>query len=74
VLWSLAWPLLWFGYTLVHGAISGWYPYPFVSVTDQGYGRVLLNALAVTAVLGAVAAGFAFGDAKLPPAPDSARL
>jgi hypothetical protein len=69
VLWSLGWPLLWFGYTLVHGEITGWYPYPFVSVAEHGYGRVLLNALAVTAVLGAVAAGFAVGDRKLRPAP-----
>jgi hypothetical protein len=69
VLWSLLWPLLWFAYTLAHGAVSDWYPYPFVSVTDHGYGRVLLNALAVTAVLGAVAAAFATGDAKLRPAP-----
>ena len=69
VLWSLGWPVLWFSYTLVHGAISGWYPYPFVAVSDHGYARVLLNALAVTAVLGAVAALFAVGDVKLRPAP-----
>lgn len=67
VAWSLVWPVLWFGYTLVHGAVSGWYPYPFMSVTDHGYARVLLNALAVTVVLGAVAVAFAFGDRKLRP-------
>jgi len=72
VAWSLAWPLLWFGYTLVHGGFSDWYPYPFVSVTDHGYGRVLLNALAVTAVLGAAAAAFALGDRKLRPTPRQA--
>jgi hypothetical protein len=69
VAWSLMWPVLWFGYTLVHGAIGGWYPYPFVSVTQHGYARVVLNALAVTLVLGASAAAFAAGDTKLPPAP-----
>jgi hypothetical protein len=72
--WSLIWPALWFGYTLVHGAVGDWYPYPFVSVTDHGHGRVLLNALAVTAVLGTVATAFAFGDRKLPPAPRLNRL
>lgn len=66
ILWSLLWPVLWFGYTLLHGAVSEWYPYPFVSVTNHGYGRVLLNALAVTAVLAAAAAAFAFGDRRLP--------
>lgn len=65
VLWSLGWPVLWFGYTLVHGAIDGWYPYPFVDVTTHGYARVLLNALAVTAVLGAVGALYAVGDRRL---------
>jgi hypothetical protein len=69
VRWSLVWPVLWFGYTIVHGVVSDWYPYPFVSVIDHGYGRVLLNALAVTGVLGAVAAAFAFGDRKLRAAP-----
>jgi hypothetical protein len=69
VAWSLIWPLLWFGYTLGHGAISHWYPYPFVSVADHGYGRVLLNALAVTFVLGGAAAALAFGDAKLATTP-----
>jgi hypothetical protein len=66
IAWSLIWPVLWFGYTLAHGAVSDWYPYPFVSVTEHAYGKVLLNALAVTAVLGAVAAAFAVGAAKLP--------
>jgi hypothetical protein len=73
VAWSLLWPVLWFGYTLLHGEIGGWYPYPFVSVTQHGYPRVLLNALAVTAVLGAVAAAFAFGDRLLRPAPQPLR-
>ena len=68
--WSLLWPVLWFAYTLLHGRISTWYPYPFVDVTSHGYGRVLVNALLVTAVLGAVSLAFALGDAKLRTAPD----
>ncbi len=32
VLPALAFPVLWLAYTLVHGAVSGWYPYPFVDV------------------------------------------
>jgi hypothetical protein len=51
---GLLWPLLWFGYTLVHGAISGWYPYHFIDVDDLGYPQSLLNALLVTLLLGAV--------------------
>ena len=67
---ALAWPLVWFGYTLLHGRWTHWYPYPFVDVASHGYGRVALNALAVTAVLGGVATVFAVGDRRLPsPAP-----
>jgi hypothetical protein len=41
----LAYPLAWFTYTVARGAAVGWYPYPFVSVTQHGYERVLLNGL-----------------------------
>jgi hypothetical protein len=54
VLAGLIWPLLWFVYTLIHGAISGWYPYHFINVDDIGYPQALLNALIVTILLGLV--------------------
>jgi hypothetical protein len=41
----LAYPLAWFAYTLARGAAVGWYPYPFVDVTQHGYGRVLVNGI-----------------------------
>ena len=66
VWWSLAWPVAWLGYTLLHGSVAGWYPYPFIDVTRHGYGIVVLNALAVTAVLAVMAAVFWLGDAYLP--------
>jgi hypothetical protein len=62
---ALAWPLAWFGYTLLHGHFTHWYPYPFVNVVAHGYGTVLLNALAATAVLAAVGACFLAGDRYL---------
>lgn len=64
--WSLLWPALWFGYTLAHGAVSRWYPYPFVDVSTHGYGTVVVNAVLVTVVFGVVAALFGIGDRKLP--------
>lgn len=67
---ALIWPLAYFAYTLVHGAITHWYPYPFVDVPTHGYSRVILNALIVTAVLGAVAYVIGLGDRKLRAAPD----
>jgi len=54
VLAGLIWPVLWFGYTLVHGAVSGWYPYHFIDVGDLGYLHALVNALVVTVLLGIV--------------------
>jgi hypothetical protein len=66
VAWSLVWPVAWLGYTLLHGGITGWYPYPFIDVTRHGYGMVLLNALVVAAVLAVMAAVFWLGDAYLP--------
>ena len=63
--WSLLWPVAWLVYTLIRGEISHWYPYPFVDAATQGYGRVLINAVAVTVVFAGVAALFAWGDRKL---------
>jgi hypothetical protein len=39
----LVFPLVYGGWTLIHGALSGWWPYPFVDVGALGLGRVLLN-------------------------------
>ncbi len=40
----LIYPLVYVIYTAVYGAITGYYPYPFVNVTELGYSRVLINA------------------------------
>ena len=48
VLLAIIWPVLWLTYTLVHGALSSWYPYPFVDVAEHGYALVLLYCLGVT--------------------------
>lgn len=42
----LAWqiyPFVYVLYILLRGAISGFYPYPFISVSDLGYGKVFIN-------------------------------
>lgn len=51
----LGFPLLYAGYSLAHGAVTGFYPYPFLDVTTLGYEQVLINMallVAVFAVLG----------------------
>lgn len=45
----LIYPLVYFLFILVRGAISGFYPYPFIDVTALGWSRVLLNSAGVTA-------------------------
>jgi hypothetical protein len=46
--WSDAWkllvvPLVYGLYTLAHGPLSGFYPYPFFNVPRQGFGQVMFN-------------------------------
>jgi hypothetical protein len=66
---AMVWPVLWLGYTLLHGAVSSWYPYPFVDVADHGYAKVLLYCLGVTVVFATIALLYAWLDRVLPPAP-----
>ena len=51
---ALVWPTAWLLYTLVMGAITNWYPYPFLDVTQHGYGSVLLASVGVAIALVAV--------------------
>jgi hypothetical protein len=50
----LAPPLVWTTFTLIRGAIDGWYPYPFLNPVNGGYGSVALYAVAILALLLAV--------------------
>ena len=48
--WWLVFPVIYLGWTFVHGALSGFYPYPFLNTAVLGVGRVLLNELGLLAV------------------------
>lgn len=53
---AMALPAAWMAYTFAHGSIEGWYPYPFLDVTERGLLLSLAGAglaLAAGAVLGA---------------------
>lgn len=57
LLWLLVPGLVYGAYTLAHGAVSGWYPYPFVDVTRLGYPRVvgeIVEFMAFFSLVGAV--------------------
>jgi hypothetical protein len=47
---SLTWaafPLAYAVYSLIRGAATGWYPYPFLNVDMHGWGRVLINCVGI---------------------------
>jgi hypothetical protein len=58
-------PVAWLGYTLTRGAVTSWYPYPFIDVGRHGYARVGATAVALTALLSGLAAGAMWLDRRL---------
>jgi len=72
VAWSLAWPIAWLLYTLVVGALTGWYPYPFLDVAEEGVGPVALTCGAITLLLtGLASACWRLDRVLRPSAPQS---
>lgn len=49
-------PLLWAVFTLVRGALDGWYPYPFLDPANGGYGAVAAYVVGIVALFLGVAA------------------
>jgi hypothetical protein len=68
----LIWPVLWIAYTFAHGAIADWYPYPFLDVTELGFGAALRNALFVLLAAAVLAWLAKLVDHKLKAAPVTA--
>lgn len=66
VAFAMIWPALWLVYTFVHGAISDWYPYPFLRVTDIGYPVALRNTAFVLALGLLLASAYKVLDDRLP--------
>jgi hypothetical protein len=46
---ALVYPLIYMGWTLWHGSWSGFYPYPFVDISQIGLEKALVNAAGMTA-------------------------
>lgn len=44
--WAM-YPLLYLVYALLRGAVTGWYPYPFIDVSTLGYGRTMVHSMVV---------------------------
>lgn len=57
-LWWLAYPLVWTAYSLIRGAATGWYPYPFLDPANGGYqtvagyvGGILVGGIVLIVIL-----------------------
>lgn len=62
---SLIFPACWLGFTLIRGAIAHWYPYPFIDVTQLGYGGAIVNCVWVAVLFLGLAAGATLLDRRL---------
>lgn len=49
LLW-LAYPMVYVVYSLVRGAIVGWYPYPFLNPANKGYAGVIVVSIGIAVV------------------------
>jgi hypothetical protein len=61
----LAFPAAYAAYTMLRGAIVGWYPYPFLNVDDLGYGAVALNAAGLVLAFWAIGLAFTALDRRM---------
>jgi hypothetical protein len=62
-------PLTFAAYTLLHGALSGYYPYPFLNVRTFGYPQILLNIAGLTLLFILTSAAF-IGTGRMLPQPE----
>jgi hypothetical protein len=66
---ALVWPVAWLAWTLTVGALSGWYPYPFLDIGAEGAGGVALTCVGVTVLFVLLAGALAAVDRRMPPSP-----
>ncbi|HET6708374.1 Pr6Pr family membrane protein [Amycolatopsis sp.] len=67
VWWSLLYPVTWLAFTLPRGALTGFYPYPFVDAGALGYGPVALNCVFIGLFFTALTAGAILYDRRFVP-------
>ncbi|MCS5721804.1 Pr6Pr family membrane protein [Herbiconiux sp. CPCC 203407] len=63
---AFLWPLAWLVLTFVRGALTGWYPYPFLDVDLIGLADSLRNSAVILLVAVAIAAILTLLDKHLP--------
>ena len=50
-LYWITFPLAYLAYSLIRGAITNWYPYPFLDPTKQGYLGVVTTSLVIAPIM-----------------------
>jgi hypothetical protein len=63
---AFVWPLAWLVYTFVHGAVTGWYPYPFLDVDTIGFADSVRNSAVVLVIAVVIAVVLRLLDGRLP--------
>lgn len=63
---TFLWPVAWLAYTLIRGAFTGSYPYPFMDVTALGYEAVLANIAVILSLAFVLSVVFMATDRHLP--------
>jgi hypothetical protein len=64
----LAYAVVWLGYTMIRGAATDWYPYPFLDPDEESVGSIIVTCLAITAVFVVLSAGLCWWSARRAPA------
>jgi hypothetical protein len=63
---AFIWPIAWLVATFVRGALTGWYPYPFLDVDLIGLGDSVRNSAVILAIAVVIAAVLTLLDRHLP--------
>ena len=68
--WSLVWPLVWLTWTLLVGAVGGWFPYPFLDHAEEGWGSVVIAGAGITVLFLSLFGLLSLTDRRLAATPD----
>ncbi len=65
--WAFVWPVAWIVHTFVRGAVTGWYPYPFMDAAALGLPRAVGTTSLVIVLALVLAVVLKVLDRRLPP-------